>query len=64
MIPQVIRDSFNRAILTNKDIDNDIDWVGVDADMALDLYKEFDTCVIFEAMNMLADEYEKNLLTT
>ena len=59
MIPQVIKDSFNRALLTNRDIDGEIDWGGVDADMSLDLYKEFDTCTIFEAMNMLADIYEK-----
>jgi len=59
MIPQVIKDSFNRALLTNRDIDGEIDWCGVDADMCLDLNKQFDTCTIFEAMNMLADIYEK-----
>jgi hypothetical protein len=59
MIPQVIKDSFNRALLTNRDIDGEIDWCGVDADMNLDLKKQFDSCVIFEAMNMLADIYEK-----
>lgn len=61
MIPQVIKDSFNRALLANRDIDGEIDWCGVDADMNLDLYKKFESCVIFEAMNMLADIYEKEV---
>mgnify|MGYP005629576585 CR=1 FL=1 len=59
MIPQVIKDSFTRALATNRDIDGEIDWCGVDADMCLDLKAQFDTDIIFEAMNMLADIYEK-----
>ena len=59
MIPQVIKDSFTRALATNRDIDGEIDWCGVDADMCLDLKSQFDTDIIFEAMNMLADIYEK-----
>jgi hypothetical protein len=63
MIPQDIKDSFNEAILVNKDIDGEIDWYGVGQDMCLDLMKTYDSDVIDEAMNMLADIYEQKLLT-
>jgi hypothetical protein len=63
MIPQDIKDSFNEAILVNKDIDGEIDWYGVNQDMFQDLMKTYDSDVIDEAMNMLADIYEQKLLT-
>lgn len=63
MIPQDIKDSFNEAILVNKDIDGEIDWYGVGQDMFQDLMKTYDSDVIDEAMNMLADIYEQKLLT-
>jgi hypothetical protein len=63
MIPQDIKDSFNEAILVNIDIDGEIDWYGVGQDMFQDLMKTYDSDVIDEAMNMLADIYEQKLLT-
>jgi len=63
MIPLDIKESFNKAVLYNRDIDGEIDWCGVDADMCLDLMKTYTTDVIFEAMNRLADLHEQKLLT-
>lgn len=54
-VPQDIKQSFTAAVENNKDIDGEIIWTDVDADMCLDLMSKYDTNTIFEAMNYLAD---------
>jgi hypothetical protein len=58
-----IKESFNSAILNpeNIDLNGDMIWDWVAADVHMDVYEQFEAGVIDQTLDQLIDEYEEKL---